>query len=66
MATGRGHLGATSQLAGAELYLARQKVHLGDRGHVSVQARELHAGSPVAEGDGLRAERSRYPSLLLF
>lgn len=67
---GRGCLGAMGQMAGAEAYLARQEVHLGDSGHVSVQACELHTGCTIAEGEGSRAERSRYrlsyPSLLLF
>lgn len=58
-----------SQTVAAEAHLARQEVHLGDCGHVSVQAREFHTRCTIAEG-GSRVESSRYrlrcSSLLLL
>lgn len=50
-----GALGAMSQLTGAEAHLTRQEVHLGDSGHVWVQACELHTRCTIAEGDRSRA-----------
>lgn len=50
-----GDLGTMSRLVGAEAHLARQKVHLGDSGHVWVQACELHTRRTIAEGERSRA-----------
>lgn len=44
-----------SQLVEAEAHLTRQEVHLGDSGHVWVQACELHTRCTIAGGDRSRA-----------
>ena len=54
-------MGFTGASGRAEAHLAGQEVHLGDGGRVLMQARELHAGGTVAEGDGSRAESRHRP-----